>query len=106
MLSIGLLKLRSVCARGVKGAQSGILGRIGVSCVDGGVWEWVVCTVGSGRVYRRIGLRATLTFLSLTGGQNRQNFRRESRAEMLLRTLQKRVKNAKSFSALRAEMSL
>ena len=60
-------------------------------------------------VYRRIGrigLRATLTFLSLTGGQNRQNFRRESRAEMLLRTLQKRVKNAKSFSALRAEMSL
>ena len=82
MLSIGLLKLRSVCARGVKGAQSGILGRIGVSCVDGGVGGRVVCTVGSGRVYRRIGrigLRATLTFLSLTGGQNRQNFLGASR---------------------------
>ena len=49
MLSIGLLKLRSVCARGVKGVQSGILGRIGVSCVDEGVGVgvWEVCTVGS-----------------------------------------------------------
>ena len=78
MLSTGLLKLRSVCARGVKGVQSGILGRIGVSCVD-------VCVGGSvcvGGVYRRIGrigLRATLTFLSLTGAQNRQNFLGASR---------------------------
>ena len=98
MLSTGLLKLRSVCARGVKGVQSGILGRIGVSCVVvwecgsvGGVYRrigriglratltFLSLTGGVGRVYRRIGLRATLTFLSLTGGQNRQNFLGASR---------------------------
>ena len=33
-VSIGLLKLRSACARGVRGAQPGNLGRIGASCVN------------------------------------------------------------------------
>ena len=48
------------------------------------VWTGVgLCgTVWEGGVYRRIGrigLRATLTFLSLTGAQNRQNFLGASR---------------------------
>ena len=70
------------------------------------VWS---CGSGSeGGVYRRIGrigLRATLTFLSLTGGQNRLMYS-ALRAGMLVRALQKRIKIAKRFSALRAEMPL
>ena len=118
-VSIGLLKLRSGCARGVRGAQPGNLGRIGASWVDGvcvcvpvapdrspSYTNFSQPNIGSKspKFSRRFAPKySSERFKSCR--QKSQKFRRESRAEISFkipfRTLQNHIYGFPGLTSLR-----